>query len=116
MHYTRKWTGKMKAKEILNECMMILDDRGRERDQKDGEMSFHRAADIFNMEHLDVKLSPRDVAAVMVSIKRARIMTERENGILNHDSWLDLINYTAIAYELLNSEHKDIDDGTDSNG
>ena len=49
---------------------------------------------------IDVELTPRDVAIMMVDLKLARI----ESGYAEEDSWLDTAGYAACGAEMLDGK------------
>jgi len=84
----------MKATDILEEAIGVLEARGAERDQ-DGERSMQRAVEIYNeMSDMRTPLLEMDGWRFMIALKLAR--AERSDS---PDHYIDLAGYIALLGE-----------------
>lgn len=86
----------MCATEILHAGAECIADRGRQRDQQNGERSMGRAVDAFNAL-TGHQLTERDGWLFMVTLKAARAATI--GGRHNADDYVDGAAYMALAGE-----------------
>lgn len=82
------------VQDFLREVEMTLSERGL--DYGNADASFQRIADVWSFLKIDViseKLTPQDVASMMIAMKLCRLETTP-----NHrDSWIDIAGYACLA-------------------
>lgn len=96
--------GNKTAKDYLNECIEVQNQRGEQYDSKGtGERSFAAAASAFNaMTGQNLKGS--DVCLLLTCVKAVRQYSDTTR--VHEDSLLDLVSYTSLWAEELNKELK----------
>lgn len=87
----------MKAREILEQAMLTLDERGKTHG--DVRELFATVANLWT-EYINHDFSVQEVAAMMVLLKIART----RHGGDNPDDWLDAVGYSALGGELAEEE------------
>ena len=93
----------MNRKEILEAASSAVHAQDAEHDYGKPENNFQTIADLWNTymeamcddEELNVYLSSRDVAAMMVLLKVARVATSEKA-----DHWIDIAGYAACGGEI----------------
>lgn len=92
------------AKDYLNECIEVQNQRGEQYDSKGtGERSFAAAASAFNaMTGQNLKVS--DVCLLFTCVKAVRQYSDTTR--VHEDSLLDLVSYASLWAEELNKEIK----------
>ena len=92
------------AKDYLNECIEVQNQRGEQYDSKcTGERSFAAAASAFNaMTGNNLKGS--DVCLLLTCVKAVRQYSDTTR--VHEDSLLDLVSYASLWAEELNKEAK----------
>ena len=95
--------GNKTAKDYLNECIEVQNQRGEQYDSKGtGERSFDAAAKAFNaMTGQNIKGS--DVCLVLTCVKAVRQYNDPTR--VHEDSLLDLVSYASLWAEELNKEN-----------
>ena len=94
------WTGQpavpVTADQHLRDAADIITERGKMRDQEDGERSFEKAAAIFNLMYPGtVQIDANIVIQTLMAVKLARA----SQGVFHGDDYIDLISYTALLLE-----------------
>ena len=84
----------MKASQFANRACVLLEDRGKERDQPDGERSMARCVRTFNAM-TGHELSVEDGWLFMVYLKHARM----RGGSFRLDDYEDAVSYEALMAE-----------------
>lgn len=85
-------------KQVLLECMSIIDERGT--GYGNGiESNFARIAELFELS-TGVKIKPHEAALFLVCVKLARM----QQSPTKLDNYVDLINYTAFAAAMIDSD------------
>jgi len=84
----------MKASQFANRACELLEDRGKERDQPNGERSMARCVHTFNAM-TGHKLSVEDGWLFMVYLKHARM----RGGQFKLDDYEDAVSYEALMAE-----------------
>lgn len=87
----------MKAREILEQAMLTLDERGKTHG--DVRELFATVANLWT-EYIGRGISAQEVACMMVLLKIARTL----HGSNNPDDWLDAVGYCALGGELAEEE------------
>ena len=96
----------MKASQFANRACELLEDRGKERDQPDGERSMARCVRTFNAM-TGHELSVEDGWLFMVYLKHARM----RGGQFKLDDYEDAVSYEALmAEEAHTSTNYGVDD------
>ena len=92
------------AKDYLNECIEVQNQRGEQYDSKStGERSFASAASAFNaMTGQNLKGS--DVCLLLTCVKAVRQYSDTTR--VHEDSLLDFVSYASLWAEELNKEVK----------
>ena len=85
----------MNAVDILNQGKAILDERGQEYDQPQGERSMARIVAVFNAHH-DTQLTEEQGWHFMQIVKDVRFFIK---DAYHHDSVVDGVNYLALRGE-----------------
>lgn len=92
----------MKSTELLQACIDVQADRGKQYDAKQtGERSFQAAAQAFNAL-AGKQLSGSDVCLMLVCVKAVRQYSSPDR--LHEDSVLDLVSYASLWGEELYQE------------
>ena len=99
-HNGGNWSGQpevpITADQHLVSAASIIKERGKMRDQDDGERSFEKAAAIFNLMYPGaVEVDAKIVIQVLMAVKMARA----SQGVFHQDDYIDLISYTALLLE-----------------
>jgi|TARA_R110000744_G_scaffold226682_1_gene345057 hypothetical protein len=96
----------MKRDEILATAGELING-SRAKDYGDAYLNHMRIADFWNnyLDH-DIKMSPTDVAVMMMLVKIARLMNEYKE-----DSFVDICGYAALAGEMSNADTRRPDCG-----
>lgn len=91
----------MKRDEILHTASELING-DRAKDYGDAYLNHMRIADFWN-SYLDhkIKLTPTDVATMMMLLKIARLINEYKE-----DSFVDICGYAALAGEMSNADVK----------
>lgn len=92
----------MHHKDILNDAITTINQRGNE--YGDAHPMFVRAANIASAL-TDRKFTAYDMAIAMMAVKMSRIANNREH----HDSWVDLVAYSAFAGQFSKPTTSDFD-------
>lgn len=92
----------MNHKDVLNDAVTTISQRGNE--YGDVQPMFVRAANIASAL-TDRKFTAYDIAIAMMAIKMSRIAHNRES----HDSWVDLVAYSAFAAQFSKPTSSDFD-------
>ena len=90
----------MKRKEILSTASRLIS-KDRAATYGDAKESHQRIADLWST-YLGVKITAKDVAALMVLLK-----ISRSKGAKHVDNWIDVAGYAALAGEMEESSKKD---------
>lgn len=83
----------MNAQSLLKDCSAILVARGKQYGK--AEEMFSIAAKLFSGQ-LQADVTPSEVCLLMAQMKLGRIA----NGNTEKDTYLDAVNYIALAYEI----------------
>jgi len=91
----------MKRDEILHTASELING-DRAKDYGDAYLNHMRIADFWNsyLDH-ETKLTPTDVATMMMLLKIARLINEYKE-----DSFVDICGYAALAGEMSNADVK----------
>ena len=89
---------KAKPEELLRDCSKILKERGQQYGSAD--LVFRAIADQWT-SHLHKDISSSDAALMMAQMKIARINQGISDQVVGKDTYLDAINYLALAWSLL---------------
>ena len=83
----------MNARDLFKECATILEERGKQ---------YGEAKDLYEVTakmigaQLGIEVTPWEACLVLANIKLGRIA----NGDTQKDTYLDVINYIALAWEV----------------
>lgn len=91
----------MNRDEILHTARELING-DRAKDYGDAYLNHMRIADFWNsyLDH-EIKLTPTDVATMMMLLKIARLINEYKE-----DSFVDICGYAALAGEMSNADIK----------
>lgn len=85
-----------KSTDILNKVLDIQTERAKEYEQKGGERSFERIANIFNA-YKGTNLLPSDIALMLRILKEVR---SEHSDKVHLDSFIDGVSYESLRAEL----------------
>ncbi len=84
----------IKPKQLLETCIKVLDERGKQRDNSEGERSMQKIIELFYFR-TGVQISVQEGWIFMQCLKQVRMKT----GLPDIDNFIDLINYIALEAE-----------------
>ena len=93
------------ARGILLEAADVLQSRGKERDQPNGERSMQKAVNIFNAIHPEIGLTEVQGWRFMQCLKLAREV----QGSFREDDYLDGVGYAALKAECAIAENAHVE-------
>ena len=93
------------ARGVLLEAAEVLQSRGKERDQPNGERSMQKAVNIFNAIHPEIGLTEVQGWRFMQCLKLAREV----QGSFREDDYLDGVGYAALKAECAIAENAHVE-------
>tara|TARA_R110000751_G_scaffold264535_2_gene363603 strand:+ start:100 stop:378 length:279 start_codon:yes stop_codon:yes gene_type:complete len=87
----------LEAEELLDECKGLIIKRGQQYGE--AQTLYKRTATIWS-EHLNAQISAADVCMMMALMKVSRIGEGVGDKAALKDSYMDAINYIALAFSL----------------